>query len=81
VDNQIEHYNFLEKNNLAQCLGILYEESDDYISASALREIIEYEPRRKLIRENINSLVDGFGAKRIVDLILDLNLSKARGLQ
>jgi spore coat polysaccharide biosynthesis predicted glycosyltransferase SpsG len=78
VDNQSELYRFFQGNNLAQCLGILRDENSDYISLDSLREIIEFEPRRKLISKNIDSLIDGFGAKRIIDLLLEKNLSEEK---
>jgi len=81
VDNQVEHYEYLEENSLAQCLGVRRDDDADYISLDLLKEVMCDQARQKLIRGNVRSLIDGYGAKRIVDLILDISLSGAKELQ
>ena len=81
VDNQVEHYDYLQDNSLAQCLGVRRDDDADYVSLDLLKELMCDQARQKLIRENVKSLIDGYGAKRIVDLILDISLSEARSVQ
>ena len=70
IENQFELYKFLVEKQICHGLGIRRDQSDDYILLQPLNDLIKNLEKRTLANYRSRDLVDGNGAKRIVDLCM-----------
>jgi spore coat polysaccharide biosynthesis predicted glycosyltransferase SpsG len=70
IENQFELYKYLVEKQICPGLGIRRDQSDNYILLQPLNDLIENLEMGTLANSSSRDLVDGNGAKRIVDLFI-----------